>query len=302
MGFEEREKMEICVSPNIARIACRQKMLIPFVVWSALRAWIIANNYDGSFLKSQAKNHLRSLGLNYTDRHFNRILDSGMGLFWQSNSTRFWMRGFWYVHQELGKYAKPCDVSPEAENLSIKIQLSKSLQALEAEIYWAWFLAVGERIVSRDTLQDLFGFSHDTQRALESLLAGRLKVSHNYAHIAAENYAENPKYLPEHNFSIKFEREIRFDEDIETVTYIQFQLPNSYLARPNQHSDSDAALASNAVRWVTGKALRRELAAIPTRRKFFLKWRDFERFGSMDSFIRCFRQGKKCLFLLGHYL
>jgi len=48
--------------------------------------------------------------------------------------------------------------------------------------------------------------------------------------------------------------------------------------------------------------LRRQLAAIPTRRRFFLKWRDFERFGSFDSFIRCFRQGKKCLFLLGHYL
>jgi len=294
--------VKISVHPNLARIATREGYLIPFVIWSALRDASIKEDLSSNPLKSQAKKLLRSWGLNYTDRHYQRIWNNGLGIFWGLSQDRLWLRSFRRVSEKLSVYRKPCDESCQAQDLFVLIQLSKSLKALEAEVYHAWLLEKGECTLSRDTITDLFGFSHDTQRSLEAILGDRLKVFYNYAHLNLETYSKDPQALPEHHFSFDFEREIRFDEDKERVTYIQYQLPNGYLARPGKNSESDSVRASNRARYAMFRLLSQDSLLVYPKRRYYLKSRDFERFGSLSDYVRVAYQGRKKLFLLGHYL
>lgn len=294
--------MEIFVQPELARLATRSGFLLPFVIWSAIRSAELSNIIKSNPYKSQVKRILRARGMNYTDRHFQRIWNQGAGIFWGLSDKRLYPRSFQRVYKHFASGMSEKDENFQPQDRLFPIKLSKSLQELQAQIYLAWLSAKGEITLSRATMQDLFGFSPDVQRSLEALLAERLKVFFNYAHIDLSNYEKSPSMLPEHSFTIQFKREIRFDEDIDTVTYIQYQLPNTFLARPDEHSESsDAVRASNAVRKAARTLARRTLAAPPLRR-YYLKWSDFERNGNENSYIRCYFQGRKKLFLLGHYL
>lgn len=294
--------MKILVSPYLARLSAREGLLIPFVIWSALRDARIKQNLNPNPLKSQAKKYLRSIGLTYTDRHFQRIWNAGLEIFWGKNDKRLFMRGFRFVSERLEVFRKPCDASKQTQDLFVEIQLSKSLQALQAEIYYAYFVQEGEKTLSRATIQELFGFSPLTQLALEKILAERLRVFYNYAHINLENYKANPLPLPDHHFTIEFTREIRFDEDIETVKYVQYQLPNGFQACPKQHSEPDAFRASNRARYAMSRLLSQQTLAENPKMRYWLNMLHFERFGKCSDYVRVAYQGRKKLFLLGHYL
>lgn len=290
------------VHPELGRFAAKLDLVVPFFVWSILRQVAIDENLSSHYHKNDAKSILKKFGLGYSPIHLNRILKKGEGLFWSQFEGTIFLRSFEKVAKKLIAKLGDQDKIYHAANLMASCRVHKSLEKMNAELYWAWFLQSDEKTISRATLQDLFGFSPQAQRSYEKILGSRLIVRSNYAQIDAENYKQDPEPLPEYQFSITYEREIRFDEDTETVIAIQYQLPNSFLARMGSDDLAVLDLASNRVKRVARTLLRQTDGLRPNIASYWLKWSSFERNGKLEDYVRCFIRCNKALWLIGKYL
>lgn len=297
------------INPNLAAIALRQKHELGFVIWSLLRHHAIQNNLSSHYSKKEFKNLLQLNGLTYNRRHIARIIAAGAGIFWRVGNSKIYLVSFDKVASYFEAFTKPCDLRTNDALIFVDIELSKSIEAIRAEIYFAWFAQFQEKIISRATLTDIFGLSPAQQRAYEKKLGARLLVKTNYAHINGESYADNPQYLPEHHFTIHYRQEINLNQDIEAAagygiaekTAYQYQLPNTFFARPNHSQFIPVTMASNRAK----RAIRRLFGLVtgsnPTKRTYWLKRRDFERFAALEALLRVAWQGKKSLWILGQY-
>lgn len=275
---------------------------ISFVSWSILRAYAVAQNLSTHYSKKQAARILAEYGLKFSQRHWSRIWEQGAGIFWGLENNRLYLRSFKRMRKRLLALTQDKESRRLPAPIFVEIQLSGGIEDLRAQLYWAWFLQWEEKTISRDTLQDLFGLSHDQQRSYEAILGAKLLVKSNYAHINLESYKEKPQELPEHHFTIQYEREVSFDEDIETVSAIQYQLPNTFLARAESGNPFPVTDASNRAKKAMQELNGHTESSFPIERTYWLKWSQFENLGTMESFIRAYYQGKKRLWLSGHYL
>jgi len=294
--------MSFLVSPQLGRIAIREGLELPFVVWSILRDYGVAKNLSSHYSKSQAVEILAAHGLKFTSRHYGRIWQQGVGIFWGLENNRVYLRSFKLVVSRNEAFRNDKELMAQRQAIFVKIQLSGGVEDLRAQLYWAWFTQWEEKTISRDTLRDLFGLSHDQQRSYEALLGSKLIVKSNYAHINLEAYKEHPQDLPDHHFTVQYEREIRFDETIEPVTAIQYQLPNTFLARSGDDNFIPSVDAPNRAMKAFREQNRHTESLFTKQRTYWLKWSQFESLGTLESFIRAYYQGKKRLWLSGHYL
>lgn len=302
--------MSVLVSPEIGRLAMQQGLELPFVVWSILRASVVAENGSSHFTKKKAALLAAKNGLKFSQRHWQRIWQQGTYYFWGMERNRIYMRSFAKVTERLGELAKHEEITRQRDVFFVEIQLSKGLESLRSELYWAWFAQFSERTISRATLQDLFNISPFQQRSFEAELGQKLSVKTNYAHIDNEMYKDNPQDLPEHHFTVTFEREISLNQDpganagfeMQEVVAHQYQLPNTFRAL---HGDSSNVIpvpfapnrARNAV-----KSLSRQTDSLhPTKRIYWLSRRKFERLASETDLLRVAWQGKKSLWIIGHF-
>lgn len=302
--------MRFLVSPELGRLAMRQGLELAFVSWSILRDFAVANKLSGHYSKKDFKALLGQYGLTYDRRHFVRLLQSGKGIFWRYQGKKIYLVSFAKVSSHFEAFRKPCDELAQRQEIFVQIQCTKSIEAIRSELYFAWFSQFAEKTISRDTLKDLFGLSHDQQRAYEKRLGRRLLVKSNYAHIDKETYYQTNAQavkaygdvLPEHSFEIEYQREQTFGA-AERINAIQYQLPNTFIARPESGNDfipvKDAPnRAKNALR-----DLFRPVSSLkPKQRIYWLKWQQFEVFGDESAYIRAYFQGKKRLWISGHYL
>lgn len=302
--------MRFLVSPELGRVAMRQGLELAFVAWSILRDFAVSNSLSGHYSKRDFKAILGQFGLTYNRRHFLRLLQSGESIFWRIGSRKVYLVSFAKVAGHFEQYRKPCDFAAQRPGLFVQIQCTKSIEAIRSELYFAWFAQFDEKTIARDTLKDLFGLSHDQQRAYEKRLGRRLLVKTNYAHIDKETYQDTNRQslnsygdvLPEYSFEINYERDTTFGA-AENVTAIQYQLPNTFLARPESSNKFIPVKdASNRARNASRDLFRPVTSLKPKQRIFFTKWHQFEVFGSLDSYIRAYSQGKKRLWISGHYL
>jgi hypothetical protein len=302
--------MRFSVSPELGRMAMREGLELPFIAWSILRDYAVANNLSGHYAKKDFKAILAAHGLTYNRRHMLRILQAGQDIFWKRNQKKIYLRAFSKVTAYFEALKKPCDENWQRQEKFIQIQVTKSIEAIRAKLYWAWFAQFSEKTISRDTIRDLTGLSHDQQRAYEKMLDKQLLVKTNYAHIDQETYYEVNRQaaspygdvLPEHSFKIEYQRQPATGQS-EKVTAIQYQLPNTFLARPEFGNEfipyQDAPnRAKNAIR----DLFRPVISLKPKQRIYWLKWQMFDVFGNEQAFIRAFFQGKKRLWISGHYL
>jgi len=294
--------MRFSVSPELGRVAMQQGLELPFVVWSILRDYGVTKKLSSHYSKKQAVSILAAHGLKFTARHYGRIWRQGLNIFWGMEENRVYLRSYKHVVLRHEAFRKHLAFALPGQAIFVKIQLSGGIEDLRANLYWAWFSQWQEKTISRATLQDLFGLSPDQQRSYEALLASKLIVKSNYAHINLESYKEQPQELPEHHFTIQYEREVRFDETIEPVTAIQYQMPNTFMARSGDDNFIPVVDASNRAKRAIRELSRHTESLLPNKRIFWLKWSQFEALGTLDSFIRAYYQGKKRLWLSGHYL
>lgn len=302
--------MSFLVSPELGRLAMQQGLELPFVVWSILRASVVAENGSSHFTKKKAALLAANQGLKFSPRHWQRIWQQGTYYFWGMEHNRLYLRSFAKVSERLGELVKHEEITRQRDAFFVKIQLSKGLESLRSELYWAWFAQFQERTISRATLQDLFNISPLQQRSYEAALGSKLSVKTNYAHIDNEMYKDNPKELPEHHFTVTFEREISLNQDIEaeagfgiqTIIAHQYQLPNTFRAH---HGDSSNAIpvpfASNRARDAIKSLSRQTDSLQPLQRIYWLSRRKFERLASETDLLRVAWQGKKSLWIIGHF-
>jgi len=294
--------MSFSIHPELGRIAMRQGLELPFVVWSILRDSARLENLSTHYTKKEAVAIAAKNGLKFTARHWGRIWQRGTKIFWGTDKNHVFLRSFKRVALRFEEFTNDKDFSSTASDLFIQIQLSDGIESLRAELYYAWFLLHGEKTISRATLSDLFGISPDQQRSYEKLLGNRILVKTNYAHINTDSYKESPRELPEYHFTIKYEREVAFDEDVDCISAIQYQLPNTFIACHDNKGASPVRYGSNRARKAMRELCRHTDSLQPKKRTYWLKWSQFEALGSLTSLVRVYFQGKKRLWLTGHYL
>lgn len=294
--------MSFLIHPELSRIAMRQGLELTFVVWSILMDSVRVEKSSSHFTKESARQIAANQGLKFTLRHWRRIWNQGREIFWRTDNHMVFIRSFRRVASKFKPFISQKDLQVQERPFFVKIALSGGMEDLRANLYWAWFMQFEEKTISRATITDLFGLSPDQQRSYEALLGNRLLIKTNYAHINADSYSENPHGLPEHHFTVKYEREVRFDEDIDSVTAIQYQMPNTFLARQSESGVSPVHFGFNRARKAIRTLVRDTSTLTPQKRTYWLKWSEFEKLGSLDSFIRAYFQGKKRLWLLGQFL
>jgi hypothetical protein len=294
--------MSVLVNPELGRMAVREGLESAFTAWSVLRAYGVAENHSSHFTTKEAGEILAASGMDFSERHYRNIWKKGLHIFWSFYQGKLCLRSYRRVARHFEALLKPCDERYQVKHFFVEIELSGGILDLRAELYRAWFLQWEEKTIARDTLADLFGLSHDQQRACEKALGAALLVKTNYAHIDLEEYKAAPREMPEHHFTITYEREVRFDEDVDTVAAIQYQLPNTFIARARSGNPFPVTDAPNRARKAMRTLSRHTQSLLPQERTYWLKWSQFEKLGSMDGFIRAYYQGKKRLWLSGNYL
>lgn len=292
---------EFLIDANLARLSLKSGLALPFALWSILRFAAKTENLSGHYSKDFAIKKIMNFGQRFTTRHWSRIWKRGEGIFWNCENKRVHVRSFKHVLTRLQELTNDKELLAGPANSTIQIKWSSGIENLNAELYGAWFAARGEITIARDSLKDLFNLSHDQQRRYETILGARLLVKSNYAHINAAFYAQNPQELPEHHFTIEYERFLPLEDDYEATKAIQYQLPNTYIFSSRGKDESSATRTSNRENKAIRTLHRHAYTLCDKMRLYCGNFRDFELHGDSDSFVRCYYQGTKRLWLSGHY-
>lgn len=292
--------MKFFVSPEHARLSLKADLATAYMVYCLLRANAQSLNGSSHYSKSEVKSLLIELGFGV--RKWSRIFDAGNTIFWNMEYKRVYVRSYRKITKKLERVTgdKVNWNSKYLREICLEFNTGDNSTTLSAKLYHAWFLARGEVTISRQTLSDLFGLSPDRQRHYETLLDGQLLVKHNYAHIDSEKYANNPSQLPEHHFTIRYERFT--DDKVTHHEAIQYQLPNTFLTAGNGSDKPTTTAATQSLK----KAIRARswhTESYDSEDAFYSHtWRDFERSKGKAKYVRAYSQGIKKLWLSGQYL
>jgi hypothetical protein len=156
------------------------RLCIPLNLKSELRVSAIAQHinvrrYKGrGWLKTRVlRRYLKALGIEYTDRHFRRLLAEGNGIFWYVGETRLRLIGKRKIGAELTRRAMALnpaivETNPPGLKRDVLLPIGKSLEEWEALIYAGWLAAKKNPDISRQTLATLFGRTPRTIRHWEA--------------------------------------------------------------------------------------------------------------------------------------
>lgn len=292
--------MKIIVSPEHGRLAIKADKITAYAIFCLLRSQVVTDNLSSHFTKNQVKSLLQDLSI--SPRQWTRIFADGNNVYWNIENKRLYLRSYKKMTRNLEKLTgdKINYNSRYMQQIALEINPGDNSTAFGSKLYLAWFKARGEVTISRATLHDLFGLSHDQQRHYESLLDGILLIKSNYAHIDSEKYAKNPEELPAHNFTFGYER--LEDDRLSSHEAIQYQLPNTFVVSTGNGDSPTTTGASisltkaiQARRWHTDSYL-------PEKCLYAHNWRDYERSDDKPEYVRVYANGTKKLWLNSQYI
>lgn len=293
-----KKTVKFFVSPEHARLSIKADKTTAYMIYCLLRANVQKQNASSHYTKNEIKSLFIDLG--FSPRKWTRIFQDGNGIFWNMEYHRLYMRSYDKVTRNLERFTvdKIDYKSRFLRQIELEYNLGDNNALLSAKLYFAWFLARGEVTIARDTITDLFGLSSDQQRHYESLLSDNLLIKHNYAHIDFEDYQARPRQLPQHHYTFGYERLTEANK-LQKRQAIQYQLPNTFIASNGQKPTTRAtkSLIKACLRrsWHTDSYEHNKALYMHT-------WRDFEKKGNEDCFVRAYSQGIKKLWLSSHYL
>jgi hypothetical protein len=294
-GYDSRDSFTIPTHPELNRIAIRQGVDAEYLLWAVLRHYVAQCDGSSHFTRQEVYTIALEHGLSWTRRHFNRVLEAGNHIFWTVGKVRLFLRSFRKVYNALAD--ETAAAIPSAR--FVMIQPNKSAAERRAEFYWSWFVSRGESTIARDTLADLFGLSHDQQRAYEKLLGPRMKINTNYCHIDADLYKKDLKNIPGHAYS--FIQEKFNDNRIEQVNVIAYQLPNTFTARESRSDESSSVFAPNRALKASRTLYRLDSACSNNERWYFNFYDEWEQHMNPKAYIRSYYQGKKRIWRSGQF-
>jgi len=288
--------------PELNRIALKLKLDAEYCLWLILRHALTRDGLSGRFTRAQAYDYSKQAGLSFTRKHWNRLIESGNGIFWGRDKKYIFIRSFERVYKVLADD----DCISVYNPLFIAIEVKKSGLERKAELYWSWFMSRSEQQIARATITDLFGLSADQQRAYEAHLGPRLIIQTNYAHVDFDLYKNQYKNIPTYAYSFIQERFNEVDNKLETINVIAYQLPNTFIARPKHSAVSAIAKAAKKAINAVVRLYRHALACGKEWRYLRLYYRFYDEWEKKgmpeDAFIRTYYQGKKHIYRSGHFL
>lgn len=292
--------MEVRVLPELARLALKSNKEIAFIVWSILRANVTATDHSSHYTKKDVIRLCSSL--RFTKRHWSRIFAAGNKIFWGSDGRSLHMRSIKHTRARLEQItgdrvdARLCF----QEQVIIALSPTNTAQKYRALLYWSWLYARGEVTISRDSLSDLFGLSHDQQRSYEALLTDQMIVRSNHCHINNASYLDNPIELPAHQYTFGYNR-LTASNKVEDVQITAFQLPNTFIARPAGNGQMTTTTASrNAIRQMNTRSWYAKTTC-DYNKVYYANLRDFMQTATLDSYVRVGFQFKKQIWQSGQY-
>jgi len=285
----------IPTQPELNRIALKERIDAEYLLWCVLRHVASENGLSSHFDKSDAYNIALEVGLSWTRRQFNRILQAGNGLFWAVGESRLYLRSFKKVYNRLADES----AAAIASSRFVVITVHKSAAKRRAELYWSWFAVRGEQTIARATITEIFGLSADQQRDYEALLGKRLIINTNYCHIDADLYQKDLKNIPGHAFN--FIQEKFTDNRVECVNVIAYQLPNTFIASKSKHGESPLVFAPNRALKATRTLYRLASACSNNERCFYDFYDQWEKHMNPDAYVRTYFQGTKRVWRSGHF-
>jgi hypothetical protein len=170
--------------------------------------WVIAREVtrqaggSGQVGRRELRDSLAGFGITMTPQHFNRLLNSGEGTFWNINGDRIFIRSPRFVAPRIVTLAAAKSADLVATNLpgvrDVYLSPAGTHEAWEAMLYAGWMAHRENPSIARQTLEMLFGRSADTLRRWEQKrLQGILTVRENYAqcHVPENDWLD---FIPEH--------------------------------------------------------------------------------------------------------
>lgn len=290
------KSMRLEVNPQFSRLSLKAKTPLAYALWSLLRPFV-NSNHSGVFDKSQVYAIARQM--KFSDRHIRRIMARGNGVYWGLDNKHLFIRKPDRVRLALQRLTGDTMTPNECyvDNLSVDLPDTQS-KTIKAYLYYSFFWARGEITISRDSIHDETGLSHDQQRAYESALGDALIVRTNYAHIYHDDLQDKPRPLPEHHYSIGYNMQ-DMDGDTYPVIAYQYQLPNTYIASvhnaPHVRTTRTPVVMRRSVlahRWHTNSSYLSKM-------RYCRQPQQLSKDNAESQYLRVYFQGKKRLWACG---
>jgi hypothetical protein len=186
MGKKRPQTLQL--DPELARLSIGLHVAPQFRLWVVGRHLNRDEYGSGKVAKKEFFTALRNFGIKYSRQHRRRLLNSGECLFWNEDKKYLYIRSSQHVASELTQLAidnNPTLLSNRAGVTEVYILSAGSLEQWEANIYAGWLDHRENPIISRETLEGLFGRTPETLRRWEQdRLQGTLTIQKNYAQCA----------------------------------------------------------------------------------------------------------------------
>lgn len=293
--------MKFLVSPEHARLATLANLQTAYVVFCLVRENLKKANASSHYTKKYIMSLL--IDLNFPRRKWSRIFRAGNNVFWGMSHGIIHLRSYKRVTRALEAITGTRIDSRDCFKCEIEIEITSetSLQEISARLYWSWLYARGEITIARDTLQSLFGISQDTQRNYDAILGDCLLIKSNYCIIDLDkSYQACPVDMPAHATNFRYDR-TRGDNSVNEVAAIQYQIPNTYIARVVNAGNRTTTAPNSLIDVIQTRAwLTTNTCAYKV--LYHANMRDLERNGSPDSYVRTYYNGKRRVWRLGQYI
>src|SRR5690606_28703485 len=168
---------------------------------------------------------LEAYGIHYTATHRYRLLRAGDGLFWNLSKKHLYLRNPGYVAVKLAEAAPVLFSTNRPGVRDVYLSPTGSLENWEGMIYAGWMAHRENPTIARETLERLFGRSHDTLQRWE-----KQRLEHIL--IVRANYCQCPDadaffyHIPEH--SQTYVAQVTFQGQPTQVTRLYWRMPNTY--------------------------------------------------------------------------
>lgn len=236
----------IRVDWEMGRLAVILQRAHQFRLWILSRE--ITRSADGSGVihRRVLWQNVQACSIEYTKRHFNRLLKDGEGLFWHCAGKKIYISGIQPVARDMTWMAEEQAIPTETNlpgNREVLLDLSGSLEQWEGMLYAGWIAGRSLKgkwdvTISREVLSSLFGRDETTIRRWETTrLYHILHIRQNVAQYAGENphLGDVPDhaqpYVARINTTASKAHEVR----------LMWQLPNTYHAEIISHSHKGQA-------------------------------------------------------------
>jgi hypothetical protein len=228
-----QDEITIRVDPELGRLCIALFLAAIFRLWVIGRELTRKASGSGQVQRKALRESLSTYGVKMTREHFNRLLRSGEGTFWNINGDQIFIRSPRFVAWKVVKLAASKSADLVATNRpgvrDVYLSPAGSHEQWEAMIYAGWIAHRENPTIARETQEKLFGRSADTLRRWEQKrLQDILTVRENYAqcHVPENDWFD---FIPDH--ARVYVANVLWNGHYSQIVRVYWRMSNTYLVK-----------------------------------------------------------------------